>query len=98
MKEGKKFRVIPIDKSNDVLIKIKAPVNPHTDIVMPPSGDTFVTISGRKCDHGVYIPANAESPDHAPFCSVCYPYEFKNGGQNESSVRESAAELLSARE
>jgi hypothetical protein len=51
-----------------------ANVRPHSDIVVQSSPDGNLNHLGTKCEHGVYIPATAASSDHAPYCSVCYPY------------------------
>lgn len=31
----------------------------------------------RKCEHGGFIPVTAVNIDHAPYCSLCYPYLLK---------------------
>jgi hypothetical protein len=52
-------------------------VGPHSDIPMLASGQSYVTKPGFKCEHGGYIPASAIEADHAPYCSLCYPYILK---------------------
>ena len=47
-----------------------------TNVEVPPSGLTDLTLNGRKCEHGIYIPANSEDPDRALYCTLCYPYEI----------------------
>lgn len=73
MKDKKKFKVIRITDQNKLAPKVQAEVRPHTDIAVCGSPETSAP-PGYKCDHGIYIPASAESPDHAPYCSLCYPY------------------------
>jgi hypothetical protein len=74
MKTEKNFKVYSFEQAKETG-KVKADVRPHTDIVML-SGDGIFP-SGSKCEHGNYIPATAVSPDHAPFCSLCYPYTLE---------------------
>ena len=56
--------------------KTPFPSRPPQDIVVQPSGLTPLTTPGRKCAHGVYIPANSEDPNRAEYCSECYPYDI----------------------
>ncbi len=44
----------------------KASENPNAVVVMPPSGLTWVTESGTKCPHGVYVPSNTGEQ-----CTTC---------------------------
>ena len=69
---------------DDVLIigRATAEVHSRLPLEVPPSGISGITVSGGKCEHGVYIPATAPRLDHAPYCSLCHPYEIavrKNG-------------------
>ena len=73
MKDKKNFKIYsPEDVT--VIGQVRADSGPRTNIVVLQSGMTTVTQPGYKCSHGVYIPATAKSPDHAPYCSNCYPY------------------------
>jgi hypothetical protein len=65
------------DTEVEIVGKVKVDVGPHSSISLPASGQSHVTRPGFKCEHGGYIPASAESPDHAPYCSLCYPYLIK---------------------
>ena len=69
--------VIFTDTEAKIVTKVRVDVAPHTGIVMPASGQSHITQPGFKCEHGGYIPASAESLDHAPYCSLCYPYILK---------------------
>jgi hypothetical protein len=45
------------------------------DIIVEPSGLVpEIYTPGRKCGHGVYIPANSQDPGRAEFCTLCNPY------------------------
>lgn len=46
------------------------------EIVVPQSEQTSVTIPGRKCTHGVYIPANSPDENRAEYCTLCSPYKL----------------------
>lgn len=73
MKEKKNYTVF----SNKDVIEVgraTTGVRPHADIVVQPPPESSISIPGAKCEHGVYIPATAVSSDHAPYCSLCYPY------------------------
>ena len=48
---------------------------PPQDIVVEPSMENADTLpAGRKCGHGVYIPANSQDPNRAAYCTLCQPY------------------------
>lgn len=68
-----KLKIVPVDESNKTPQRVRAEVGPHSDIrvIGSPLGEAPL---GVKCEHGVYIPITADSPNHAPFCSLCYPY------------------------
>lgn len=62
--------------------RVLADVRPHIEIEVPVSGLSGITVSGTKCEHGMYIPSTSPWPDHAPYCSACRPYLIavrKNG-------------------
>lgn len=46
------------------------------EVVVPPSEQTSVNIPGRKCSHGVYIPANSPDENRAEYCTLCSPYKL----------------------
>ena len=46
------------------------------EVVVPPSGLTPLITPGRKCFHGVYIPANSPDPNRAEYCTECYPLDI----------------------
>lgn len=48
-------------------------VGPAQNIGIPVSGQTNITIAGRKCEHGVYIPSNSFDSNRAEFCTSCRP-------------------------
>jgi hypothetical protein len=76
MKDKKNYTVF---SHEDITVtgQVRADVLPRTDTTVTPSGMTQVTQPGYKCAHGSYIPATAKSPNHAPYCSNCYPYLIK---------------------
>jgi hypothetical protein len=41
------------------------------DIVVPVSGETYVSTPGGKCIDGVYIPSSQVDTSFSEFCSVC---------------------------
>ena len=47
-----------------------------SEIVVPVSGDSGLTVPGTKCNHGVYIPANSPYPTMSDYCSICWPYKL----------------------
>jgi hypothetical protein len=48
---------------------------PAQDVVVEPSGMIpEIFTPGRKCGHGVYIPANSMDPSRAEYCTLCNPY------------------------
>jgi hypothetical protein len=69
--------LILIEDAEDTLRKMQVPVPPRSNVVVQPSGISGLEIAGSKCVHGVYIPANSDSPDHALYCSECYNYILK---------------------
>jgi hypothetical protein len=77
MKEKKNFKVYSLDEMI-ITGKDKAHVGPHTDIIVCASPLGALTLAGRKCEHGVYIPATTTYPNHAPYCSLCYPILIKS--------------------
>lgn len=48
------------------------------EIVIMPSGlePDPILVAGKKCAHGVYIPANSNDPNRAEYCTICYPYDI----------------------
>lgn len=47
-------------------------INFSTDIPVPVSGWVKdVTVSGKKCQHGVYIPSNLEDKTYSAYCGIC---------------------------
>jgi len=54
--------------------KTAFPVGLPQDIAVEPSGLTPLITAGRKCAHGVYIPASSQDPNRAEYCSECYSY------------------------
>ncbi len=46
------------------------------DMVVQPSGQSGLITPGRKCGHGVYIPANSSDANRAEYCTNCYPYDI----------------------
>lgn len=65
------IKIYANDEIIETGVKAMAEVGPHTDTVI---GDGF------KCEHGGYIPSTAADSNHAPYCSVCYPYLVKLKG------------------
>ena len=72
-KQKRDFRIYNIERVK-LVGRATSETGPFLDIIMPVSGDSFVTEPGRKCEHGTYIPANSSHSDRAEYCSVCYPY------------------------
>ncbi len=69
----KKLKLIPV---NEAYIEGKHETGPQpsVDVPVPPSGLTELRATGKKCTHGVYIPANT---DKAHYCYVCTPYVIR---------------------
>lgn len=61
----KKVKIYPMHKVVELKKELNENVLPHTQERI----DT-----GFRCEHGVYIPVTASDPNHAPYCSLCYPY------------------------
>ena len=69
----KKLAIFSPDKVT-IISRAVAEVGPHSDIAVPSSPEHNLNHPGTKCEHGVYIPATSVRPNHAPYCSLCYPY------------------------
>ena len=65
MTEQKRIKIYASDEITETGSKVMAEVGPRTDTKVD---------NGFKCEHGCYIPTTAAEPNHAPYCSVCYPY------------------------
>lgn len=75
-------------------IREHGPTGLRQEIEVPSSGEQVelnvfgisdqppIRTPGRKCEHGVYIPAYANNYDinRAPYCSICNPYLMKMKG------------------
>jgi hypothetical protein len=85
MKEKKNFKVYSLDEMI-ITGKDKAHVGPHIDIIVCASPLGALTLAGRKCEHGVYIPATTTYPNHAPYCSLCYPILIKPKSENTVGI------------
>ena len=66
--EVKRIRIYASDEITETGNKVMAEVGPRTDIQIG---------TGFKCEHGGYIPSTALESNHAPYCSLCYPYIVK---------------------
>jgi len=77
--EAEKKKRIKIFKFDEVVQtgRTSSEVGPHQTVVVVPSPEGHIHISGTKCEHGGYIPATHVDPNRAPYCSVCYPYLLK---------------------
>ena len=76
-KKTKSHKLVNIDDAKEVG---KAPFDtPQAqEIIIPPSGlePDPIFAAGKKCAHGVYIPANSPDPNRAEYCTNCYPYNI----------------------
>jgi hypothetical protein len=66
--DKKRIKIYAADEITWGGSKVMADVGPRTDIKID---------DGFKCEHGGYIPKTAIEPNHAPYCSLCYPYIVK---------------------
>jgi hypothetical protein len=66
---------LPVNKQAVIVSRAPVKVAPRPALKVPSSDDGIVP-SGGKCVHGVYIPVFSAYVDHAPYCSICCPYEI----------------------
>jgi hypothetical protein len=72
------MKIKTLDYEDYVIVgKDTAAVGPRQEIIVPSSALGNLETPGRKCSHGVYIPANALDQNRAEFCSGCHPYIIK---------------------
>lgn len=72
----KKLKCFDIE---DVIMTSKDTVEPGPiqEIIVPSSPLGNLDTPGRKCSHGVYIPANQLDQVRAEYCSLCRPHVIK---------------------